>query len=418
MNSREKIQNALNHKEGTVPVDMGSLPVTGLHVSLVSKLRDYLGLEKRISKVLEPYQMLGVVEDDLRDALGIDTQPLWGSGSLIGKWDTGNWVEWLAPWGETVLVSDKFVTKQEGERIYTYADGDTNYPPTAVMALPSYFFDAIIYQDEIDDDNLNPQDNLAEYSEIDSSELLRYKQKIEELKKKPYSISANFGGTAFGDIAMIPGSMLKEKKGIRDIEEWYVSLAIRQDYIHKVFEGQCEIALKNLQKVYETVGDDISVAMVCGTDFGTQHSTFCSPDTFRSLYMPYYKQINEWIHKNTNWKTFKHSCGAVFPLVECMIEAGFDIINPVQWTANGMEAKNLKATFGKDMTFWGGGVDTQSTLPFKSPEDVRREVLTMLEVLAKDGGYVFNSIHNLLSNSPVENIVAMFSAVKEFNSMK
>ena len=159
----------------------------------------------------------------------------------------------------------------------------------------------------------------------------------------------------------------------------------------------------------------MDVAYIYGTDFGTQISTFCSEESFRELYMPYYKKINSWIHSNTNWKTFKHSCGAIYEFIPLLIESGFDIINPVQCSAQGMDPKTLKENFGDSIVFWGGGVDTQKILPFGSKEQVRDQVLRRCEIFSRSGGFVFNSIHNVQAKTPVENIVAMIDAVKEFN---
>ena len=172
---------------------------------------------------------------------------------------------------------------------------------------------------------------------------------------------------------------------------------------------------ENLEKIRAAAGDLIDVVFLCGTDFGTQKSAFCSVATFRELWLPYYREICGWMHRNTNWKCFKHSCGSVERFIESMIEAGFDILNPVQCSAAGMEAEGLKAKYGDRITFWGGGVDTQKTLPFGTPGEVREQVLRRCEVFAKNGGFVFNSIHNIQAGTPVGNIVAMLDAVKEFN---
>ena len=144
------------------------------------------------------------------------------------------------------------------------------------------------------------------------------------------AVIGSFGGTGFGDIALVPAPFLKHPKGIRDVTEWYVSTASRKGYVHKIFERQCELALQNLDKVYAAIGNSIQAVFICGTDFGTQSSAFCSVNTFRDLYFPYYKQVNDWIHSHTQWKTFKHSCGAVSKFLPSFIDAGFDILNPVQ----------------------------------------------------------------------------------------
>jgi uroporphyrinogen-III decarboxylase len=154
---------------------------------------------------------------------------------------------------------------------------------------------------------------------------------------------------------------------------------------------------------------------MCGSDFGTQDSQFCSPEGFADLYLPYYQKMNHWIHTNTNWKTFKHSCGAILPLLPSFIEAGFDIINPVQISAKDMDSKILKEKFGDKITFWGGGVDTQKVLSFGSIADVEKQVLSQCEIFGRNGGFVFNTVHNIQANVPVENIAAMVSALKKFN---
>ncbi|MBZ0256575.1 methyltransferase, partial [bacterium] len=229
------------------------------------------------------------------------------------------------------------------------------------------------------------------------------------------AVAASLGGTGLGDIAHIPGTGLKHPKGIRDVSEWYMSIATRPGYIHAMFEKQCETALGNLNKIAATAGDDIDVVFVCGTDFGTQSGTFCSRKTFQTLWAPYYKQINDWIHQNTSWKTFKHSCGSVVKFLDDFIECGFDIYNPVQCSAANMDAKELKQRFGDRIVFWGGGVDTQKTLPFGTPEEVREEVLQRCEIFAPGGGFVFNTVHNIQARTPVKNIVAMIDALQEWN---
>jgi uroporphyrinogen-III decarboxylase len=208
---------------------------------------------------------------------------------------------------------------------------------------------------------------------------------------------------------------MKNPKGIRDVAEWYMSTVLRTDYLHELFDRQTDIAVANMKKIHTVIGDRMDVAWVCGTDFGTQNSTFCSVATFNELYKPYYKKVNAWIHKNTSWKTFKHCCGAMEPMMEGFIESEFDIINPVQWSADGMDPVMLKKKYGDRIVFWGGGVDTQRTLPFGTQEQVREEVLRNCEIFARDGGFVFNTVHNIQAGTPTANVVAMIDALRDFN---
>jgi uroporphyrinogen-III decarboxylase len=226
------------------------------------------------------------------------------------------------------------------------------------------------------------------------------------------------GGAGFGDIALVPAPGLRRPKGIRDITEWYVSLATRQEYVEAVFTRQCAIALERLQQLHAAVGNAVDILYLCGTDFGTQASRFCSPETFDRLWAPHYRRLNGWIHTHTTWKTMKHTCGAVEPLLPRLIAVGFDIFNPVQCSAVGMEPSALKRTYGDRLVFFGGGVNTQQTLPFGTPDAVRAEVLDRCAIFAKGGGYIFNTIHCVQANTPVANIVAMLNAVREFNGLR
>ena len=419
MNSRERVKAALNHQQpDRVPVDFGGTGVTGMHVSCIADLRDYFGLKKRPAKVNEPYQMLGEIDDELMDVIGIDTIAVQSQKTMFG-FNNENWKEFKTPWDQEVLVPENFnITQEQNGDLLIYPEGDLSAPPSGRMPTGSYFFDSIVRQEPIDDANLDPEDNLEEFTLITDEDLLFYEKQIQTLKASNRAVIGGVGGTGFGDIAFVPAPFLKYPKGIRDVEEWYISTVARKDFIHKIFSKQCDIALQNLEKFYSVMGDALDIFFVCGTDFGTQTSSFCSTATYEELYAPYYKKVNQWIHKNTNWKTFKHSCGAVENFIPHFMDSGFDIINPVQCSATGMDPQILKDKYGEQIVFWGGGVDTQKTLPFGSPEEVRKEVLERCEIFSPNGGFVFNAIHNVQARTPVENIVAMIDAVKEFNGEK
>ncbi len=415
MKQRDHLKRTLTHQQPErLVVDFGSTPVTGIHASIVEQLRDFYGLEKRPVKVDEPYQMLGMIEDDLVETLGIDVCGIPARKTMFG-FINENWKEFRLPWGQVVLVSEHFQTTEDvNGDLLIYPEGDRSAPASARMPRDSFFFDSIIRQEPLDEDKLNPEDNLEEFSEISEEDIRYFADRVAELQKTGKGIVANFGGTALGDIALVPGPFMKYPKGIRDITEWYMSTLTRPDYIHTIFSKQTDIALKNFQKLYNRIGNSIDVVFLCGTDFGSQDSAFCSVDTFEQLYAPYYKKINEWIHQNTSWKTFKHSCGSVRVLIPSLLEAGFDILNPVQCSAKDMDPRELKNEFGEHIVFWGGGVDTQKTLPFGTPDQVREEVKQRIDIFAENGGFVFNTIHNVQANTPLENLVAMFETIKRY----
>ena len=417
MSSKQRVLTALDHREpGRIPVDFGATAVTGIHVSCVAGLRERFGLEKRPVKVHEPHQMLGWVDEDLKQALGLDVEGLLPRKNAYG-FANENWKPWRTWQGLEVLVPGNFNTTLDAEG-YTlmYPEGDLTAAPSGKMPQDGYFFDTIIRQAPIEEDKLDPEDNLEEFGPISEEDLAHIRAEVERAAATGRAVIAKFSGMGLGDIAAVPAPFLKRPRGIRDIAEWYVSTRTRRDYIHAIFSKQTQFALANLARIHAAVGNSIDVLYTCGTDFGTQRSTFCSAETFRDLYLPYYKLVNGWVHKNTTWKTFKHSCGAVGKFMSYFIEAGFDIINPVQCSAAGMEAEHLKNTYGGRLVFWGGGVDTQKALPFGTPAEVREQVLRRCEIFAKGGGFVFNAVHNIQAQTPVANIVAMLEAVREFRS--
>lgn len=417
LTSRERVALTLNHQvPDRVPLDLGGGPTTGMHVSSVYLLRQAFQLDAPGTpvKVIEPYQMLGEIKPDLMEVLGVDIVGVSPSSTLFGFKNEG-WKEWTLFDGTPVLVPAAFNTEPEPDgSILMYPEGDHSAPASGRMPKNGFYFDTIVRQPPFDEDQLNPEDNLEEVGYISDEELTYFQQEVERLySETDKALLVNFGGTAFGDIALVPAPWLKYPKGIRDIEEWYMSTVARSDYIAQVFDQQCQIALANLEKLYRVVGNRVTAVYVSGTDFGMQTGPFISPQTYRDLYHPFYKQINDWIHQHTPWKTFIHSCGSVISLLPIFIESGFDIYNPVQCSAAGMDPRTLKARFGDQLVFWGGGVDTQQTLPFGTPAEIRAQVRERIAIFGAGGGFVFNPTHNVQPSIPVENLLALYETVRD-----
>ena len=413
---RGRVLATLAHRQpDRVPLDLGGTFVTGIHVSCVAALRRHYGLEAGPVKVIDPGQMLGEIGEDLKRALRIDTEAIRSRMTRYG-FPAENWKPWRMYDGLEVLVPGGFqVSVDEKGDTLMHPQSDLSAPPSARMPKDGYFFDNIVRQPPIDEDHLRPEDNLEEYRPLSDRDLDWFEDAARAAAATGRAVVASFGGTAFGDIANVPGVGLKYPKGIRDVAEWYMSTTSRRDFVHQVFAGQCEIALGNLSRVAARLGDLVDVVNICGTDFGTQTSSFCSVATFRELWMPYYQRVNGWIHKNTRWRTFKHSCGAVAKFIPSFLESGFDILNPVQCSAAGMAPEALKSDYGRSIVFWGGGVDTQHTLPFGTPAEVREQVLRRCEIFAAGGGFMFCPVHNIQARTPAANIVAMIDALHEFN---
>ncbi|NSW83162.1 MAG: methyltransferase [Syntrophothermus sp.] len=417
MTSRERVYKAINHEQpDKVPVDLGATAVTGISASSYAKLRKRLGLKAGRVKVWEPYQILGEVEEEIRSLIGVDVIGLTLPTTAFGFRNEG-WKPWTLFDGTEVLVPEKFITTQDEEgNLYIYPEGDTSVPPSGKMPKGGFYFDAIVRQELIDYSNLDPEVWARQMYKILTDEELGY---IEEtstalFNNTDYFIIGNLISASFGDIAWVPGPMLKHPRGIRDPQEWYIALMAHPEYVKGIFDIQLEVALENLKLVHQAVGDRIGALIISGTDFGTQNGPFFSPDMYRELFKPYHKAINDWIHRHTSWKTFYHSCGSVVKLLDDFVDAGVDILNPVQTSAAGMDPEWLKKNYGHKLTFWGGGVDTQNTLPFGTPDEVAEQVKYRMRVFGNGGGFVFATVHNIQSGVKEENLVALIESIKAF----
>jgi hypothetical protein len=418
MTSRERVDLTLQHQEpDRIPLDLGATTVSGMHVTTVYLLRQALGLDPPGTpvKVIEPVQMLGEIKLDLIKALGIDTVRLAGTGTSFG-FKLERWKEWRTFDGTPVLVPEGFnITPEPHGDLLMYPQGDCSAQPSGRMPKGGFYFDPIFRQLPIDEGNLKAEDNLEEFGPLSDAELEHFEREALRLyTETDKAIILNLGTFSLGDIAKVPGQMLKNPKGIRSADEWYISLTARRGYVYKVFERQTEINLANLERIHRAVGNRAAAAYLTGSDFGAQNGPLVAPKTYRELFLPFHKQINDWVHKHTTWKTFIHSCGSVFDLIEDFIAAGFDILNPVQTSAARMDPRELKRKFGERITFWGGGVDTQRTLPFGSHDDVRREVRARLKLFGPGGGFIFNAVHNIQALVPVANVLAMYDTALKY----
>ena len=299
--------------------------------------------------------------------------------------------------------------------IVQYPKGDRSAPPSGRMPTGGFYFDSIVRQEPIDEAKLDPKEWVAQSYSLYTEEELRFLEETSRrwFESSNYSLVGNFWGAGFGDIALVPGPAVAHPKGIRDPEEWYVSSITRKEYVQEIFRLQLELQMKNLQMYRQAVGDRIDVVVMSGTDFGSQNGPFISPAAYREMFKPLHREMNDWVHANTEWKTFYHTCGSIVAFLDDFAEAGIDILNPVQISAAGMSPEILKSKYGEKFTFWGGAVDAQHTLSFGTPEQVKEEAAHNISVFSRGGGFVCNNVHNIQATVPTENLIALFEAVRE-----
>jgi hypothetical protein len=420
LTSRERVLASVNHQEpDQVAVDFGGTTCTSMSVAVADQLRESFGLEKKPIEVMDVYTMAAMVDSELQGKLGSDVTLTLPRATSHG-FHRDRQKSWVTPWGQEVLVPSDFVCREDGAGgLYTYPQGDLSAQPSGHMPKDGFYFDAMIRAPRIESKkDLDLEGNLEEFALFGDEDLAYIKRAVVEAYDTGRAVSFTMPGTGLGDIADVPGVGLKRPRGIRTIEDWYMAPLRFPQYVSDLFERQVDVALENFQALHQAVGGKIQHLMLCGTDLGHQTSLFFSPKVFKTVYLRHYQKMIGWIHQNTPWKVGKHSCGAIVPLIPLLIESGFDTLNPVQCSATGMDPKFLKKEFGGHITFWGGGVDTQQVLPFGTPAEVRAQTLERCEIFAPGGGFVFNTIHNIQSNVPIPNIIAMVDAVAEFNGQK
>jgi hypothetical protein len=250
MTSRERVRAAIEHRQpDRVPVDFGSTFITGIHCSVVAGLRDHYGLEKRPVKVCEPYQMLGLVEDDLLDALGVDVVSIFPRYTIFG-FPNENWKMWRAPWGQECWFPGISAPSRTTAGPSSIRRATPRAPPSGHMPVTGYFFDTIIRQEPLDEDRLDPADNLEEFKVMSGEDLEYWRAEAARLRGGKRAVITHLNGTCLGDIALVPAPFLTHPKGIRDVAEWYMATAVHQDYVDEVFARQVGIALKNLELLH------------------------------------------------------------------------------------------------------------------------------------------------------------------------
>jgi uroporphyrinogen decarboxylase len=411
MTSRERVLAAISHQQtGRIPVDLGSNPSSGISAMGYTKLKKALGIEDGHTRIFDVVQQLAMVEDEVVDALGLDIIDI---GRVFNTSDD-DWYDITMPDGSTAQYPKWFrpIRRDDGS-----FEVENNGEVIARMPAGGAFFDQTFfpYEEDYPSDysdlpgamNMVLWQNLAhspwDHAADDNfwTELRERTLKLRESTDKALMITCGCNLFEWGTF-------------LRKLDNFLMDLLTEPEEVEGLLDALMEIHLQGLEKICNAVGDIVDILRF-GDDLGTTGGLFMPPDTYRELFKPRHTLLNKFVHENSQMKTFLHSCGSIYRVMPDLIEAGYDIINPVQTNCFEMEPEKLKAEFGTEITFWGGGCDTASILNKATPENVRAHVLERCELFSKGGGFIFNTIHNILPEVPAENIVACFDAVKEFN---
>jgi uroporphyrinogen decarboxylase len=410
MTSKDRVLSSLNHTQpDRIPVDLSGYRSSGISAIVYPKLRAALNLEQRSVDVYDPVQQLAICHEDVLDRLGIDTIELGRGFCLEDKW----WSDWILPdgtpcrmpvWAKPERMGQSWVLRSSFGRVI------------ARMPEGSVHFDQVYWP------FLDGEEDLARIEELYPEHMWT------GIASPPGPSVASAGELAAGAralrartdraiLGLFGGNLLEMGQFYYRMDNFLAMLGSEPRRVHRFLDALVEIHLRNLERYLHAVGDSIDV-IVFGDDLGAQNSPQISPRMYREFFKPRHAVMWKRAKELAHLKVMLHCCGAVRPLLPDLIDAGLDAINPVQISCRGMEAEGLKRDFGRDLTFWGGGCDTQRVLPHCAPEEVREHVLHQCAVLAPGGGFVFQQVHNILANVPVENILAMYQAVRDFSDLQ
>lgn len=414
MTARERILAALNHHEpDRVPIDLSGHRSSGIMAVAYARLRDFLGLPKRPIRVYDPIQQLAIVDEDVLERFRVDTIELGRAFALEDKW----WTEWTLPDGTPCLMPAWAKPHR--------APGEWQLRSKSGRIL-GRMPDGVIYFE---------QAHFPLMAEGDSRQSVA--------PDDPASVAKAFDECMWTAFATPPGPIVAEPEGERLLSEtarrfrqqtdrailglfggnlleigqyfyrndnFFMLLAGEPERAHRFLDQLLEIHLASLDRFLAAVGEHVDVILF-GDDFGMQQGPQISRAMYREFFQPRQRVMWRRVKERSQAKVMLHCCGGVRELLDDMIDAGLDAINPVQITCRGMDAAGLKRDFGQRITFWGGGCDTRAVLIQGTPAQVRDHVRRQMEIWRPGGGYVFQQVHNIMADVPPANIVAMFEAV-------
>ena len=407
MTPRERARKILNFEEADRPgIDLGATRMTGTSAWTYVALKRALGIGGGVTRIPDLFQMLAEVEEAVLDALGCDFQAVPDLDMPYGLTRNG-WVDYTFWDGQTFQVPSGFRPHVEENGDLLVGNGpewmESGSGPVARMPSGGRYFDAI------DVANLTDTFEVPHIDEADWNLPGPLDQAF--LDSERGRIGALYDTTDRALVATPPFGLCA---GYGGLFQWGMKMALDADHCRRYMVAQGEAAAARARQYLDAVGEYLDVVVLSGADYGTQDRECFRPELFGQCMAPGWEVVCDAVHEYDDVKTWVHTCGSVPGLIGYMVEAGVDILNPLQWGAAGMDRQWMKDAYGDRLVFWGGGINTQNTFPFGSADDVRREAKECLDIYAPGGGFVVNPIHNIQADVPVENILALYETAREY----
>ncbi len=409
MTSRERVLTALNHRQpDRVPVDFSGHRSSGIAALVYPKLRKSLGLPEKPVRIYDMVQQLAIVDEDVLERFDVDTIEM-GRGFLLEEED---WKEWVLPDGTPCLIPDYINIEKQGQDWMILSDEALEL---GIQKQGCLYFEQTYYplmERGIENDDFSDLEDVLKrtlwtavvhpgaHLSLDEVGLREMTERAKALRES----------TDRAIIGLFGGSMFEIPQMLYRMDNYLLYMSMYPDAVSRLSESLCGIHLQNLEKWLRAVGPYIDIILF-GDDFGGQTGPLISTEMYSRYFKPYHRQLWRKAREQADVKIMLHCCGSVRELLPDFIDAGLDVINPVQINSAGMDAEELKSEFGDDLTFWGGGCDTQEILPSASIEKVQKHVQNQVKILNPGGGFVFQQVHNIQADVPPENIMAMFDAI-------
>lgn len=412
MNSRERVLCALSHNEpDMVPIDFGGHRSSGIFAIAYARLKKSLGITSGNVYVYDMIQQLAIVEPEVLDAFGVDVIEM-GRGFML---DDRDWKDWTLPDGTPCKIPGFVNVEMRGADSYLVSNDGLDL---AIQKEDSVLFEQIHWpwadrdMREQDFSDLDEAFQDAVWTNVPApgSHIPLTDEGLRELEAGAKALRAS---TDRAIIGLFGGNLFEVPQFLYGMEKYLTAMASYPEDCIRLSEALCDFYMESLEKWLSTVGPYIDIILF-GDDYGGQNGPLISPAMYKEYYKPYHRKM---------WKRVKelaphvgihlHSCGSIEPLLNDLIDAGLEMSNPVQISCRGMDSRHLKDTYGDRFTFWGGGCDTHRVLPYGTLDQIKRHVKEQVSIFSPGGGFVFQQVHNIMANVPVENIIAMFKAVRE-----
>jgi uroporphyrinogen decarboxylase len=409
MTSRERVLRTVSFQQtDRVPIDLGAMKASGITVRAYNQLKAKLGITTP-TRIWDPRLMIASVEEEVLRRFHGDVVPLDVTSVVQDARPDSEWSPRALYDGAEGLLPPGTDVMRDSEGRWALLDSEGN-PTSFRMPRGGYYFDDIAFNAPgatIDPAAFRPVTGFPDepLRAMEERSLFLY-------ENTEYALLGWGGGVCFLGLSLLTDRTSNVTMGLPS--EWMIMLMTQKETCHEMLGRSVDASIKCLDQLHDAVGDRCFAWGIAADDSGTQRGEFVRPELWAEMIKPHYARLCAWIHRNTNWKTFLHCCGSIYGLIPHMIDAGIDILNPIQTSAANMQPERLKAEFGGKIVFWGGGCDTQRVLPEGTPDEVREHVRGRLAIYKPGGGYVFNQVHNIQTNIPAENTIAMLDAAYDY----